>query len=62
MDHAIIGVSLAVTYTRLGTQVEEKSKSVSKERGTVKWFNAEKAYASSNVKAARMFSCIKARF
>lgn len=34
----------AVTYTRLGTQAEEKSKSMSKEQGTVKWFNAEKGY------------------
>jgi len=41
MDHARV---LALTYTRLGTQAEEKSKSVSKEQGTVKWFNAEKGY------------------
>lgn len=34
----------AVTYTRLDTQAEEKRKSVSKEQGTVKWFNAEKGY------------------
>ncbi len=33
-----------LTYTRLGTQAEEKSKSVSRERGTVKWFNPEKGY------------------
>jgi len=36
--------NLAVTYTRLGTQAEEKSKSVSKEKGIVKWFNADKGY------------------
>jgi len=35
---------LAVTYTRPRIQAEEKSKSVSKEQGTVKWFNAEKGY------------------
>ena len=41
MDHARV---LALTYTRLGTQAEEKSKSVSKEQGTVTWFNAENGY------------------
>jgi len=38
VDHAVIRV------TRLGTQAEETSKSVTKERGTVKWFSAEKGY------------------
>jgi len=36
--------NLAVTYTRLGTRAEERVKSVGKEQGTVKWFNAEKGY------------------
>ena len=36
--------NLAVTYTRLGTQAAEKSKSMNKEQGTVKWFNPEKGY------------------
>ena len=34
----------AVIYTRLGTQAEEKRKSMGKEQGTVKWFNSEKGY------------------
>ena len=35
---------MAVTYTQLGTQAEEKSKSVSKEQGIVKWFDLDKGY------------------
>jgi len=31
-------------YTRLGAQTEETGKSMSKEQGTVKWFNVEKGY------------------
>ena len=49
MCNSVMDESSAIThgrlsYTRLGTQAEEKSKSMNREQGTVKWFNAEKGY------------------